>query len=149
MPNQIIFPSDQAVLAACDALHLPYIWGGNSPADGGMDCSGFFGWVLKRALWLPEDFDTTAQGYYDKYCQYAVSRPYRGCGAFFGKNATHITHVMLIVNERACIGAVRGNRWVTTPERAARRKARIDIRPINYRKDLVLIADPFKGESLL
>jgi hypothetical protein len=147
MPNTIVIDDSRlACLIACDCLMMPYIWGGDSPEDGGMDCSGFFGHALKTVGRLPPDFDTTAQGYFDRYKQYAVIEPYRGCGAFYGKNGHSITHVMLIVSPRACIGAVRGNKWTTTPDRAARRNARIDVRPIHYRNDLVLIADPFKGE---
>lgn len=45
--------------AMCDGL--PYVFGGNSPSDGGMDCSGLVLYVLGQ-LGIGPGYDTTAQG---------------------------------------------------------------------------------------
>ena len=127
----------------CDLLFLPNIWGGDDP-NIGLDCSGFIGYVLRRLGVLPPDYDNTAQGYYTKFKGNTVEEPYAGCVAFYGAHPTRITHCMLIVSPRVCIGAVRGNKWTDTPEKAAARNARIDVRAIGYRKDLITIIDPFK-----
>lgn len=39
-------PTADAVIAtAREAVGMPYVWGGSSPADGGMDCSGLVQWA--------------------------------------------------------------------------------------------------------
>ena len=136
---------DQAVLWSVRLLGTPYIWGGNDPqTDKGLDCSGMVGYIFRQLGCLPEGYDDTAQGYYNRYKRNAVERPVRGCLAFYGKNPSRITHVMLIVSSRLCIGAIRGNRWMDTVAKARARGARIDWRPIKYRRDLIAIVDPFK-----
>lgn len=137
---------NRAMIEGVKCLYVPYIWGGNDPVlDGGLDCSGFLGYVFRKIGLLPSGFDDTAQGYYSRWP--VVKKPYKGCVAFYGKHAAHITHCMLVVNSGVCMGAVRGNSWMTTVERARLRDARIDIRSIDYRKDLCLITDPFKEVS--
>ena len=138
--------AQKAILKAVDCLYVPYIWGGNDPdEDGGVDCSGFIGHVLKHVNLLPENYDKTAQGYMDKFAHLSVDPPYMGCLAFYGKRLNKITHVMLCINQRICIGAVRGNKWCVNAAEAKRRGARIDIRETKrYRKDLILLVDPFK-----
>ncbi len=134
---------DNILLEAIKLAHLPYIWGGNNPDDDlGLDCSGFIGYIFRLTGVLPEGYDNTAQGYYDKYKQFGVNEYYGGCLAFYGKKPTKVSHIMLVVNDKACIGALRGNRWTDTIERAKVRKARIDVRPIKYRKDFLMVADP-------
>ena len=137
---------EQALLEALKCLYVPYLWGGDSP-DTGMDCSGFVGHVLRKAGLLPKDYDDTAQGYLNKYHRMAVATPTGGCVAFYGKGPAKITHVMLIVNSEACIGAIRGNKWIDSILKAKKRNARVDVRAIDYRKDLVLIVDPFQEEE--
>ena len=133
------------ILEAVKCLYVPYIWGGNDPVkDNGVDCSGFVGYLLKVAELLDPDYDATAQGYCSKYIEKAVSNPYEGCLIFYGKNLGRITHVMVAINSLACIGAIRGNKWVDSVLKAKKRKARVDTRAINYRDDMKLIVDPFK-----
>ena len=136
---------DKARLIALDLLYTPYIWGGNDPVkDGGVDCSGFLGYVLRQLGVISETFDATAQGYYDMFSGNSVEAPYGGCGAFYGLSPTKVVHCMLVVSPRVCIGGVRGNKWVDSVDKAKSRNARIDVRKIDYRKDLVAIVDLFK-----
>lgn len=46
-----------------ECLGLPYVWGGSSPADGGMDCSGYVSYVLSNVGLISGRAD--AQGLYD------------------------------------------------------------------------------------
>lgn len=152
---------DRAILKAVELLCVPYIWGGDDPdIDSGLDCSGFIGYVFRAVGLLPEGYDNTAQGYLDRWKWATVWKrppkkpkieevptvyaPFKGCLSFYGRNATQVTHIMLCVSPRACIGAVRGNKWTTTVARARQHKAMITARPIRYRSDLILIANPFK-----
>ena len=133
------------ILEAIRCLHVPYIWGGNDPTkDEGVDCSGFVGYLLKLVGLLPEGYDDTAQGYCNRYQLQAVHTSGEGHLIFYGKSLDRITHVMVGINELACIGAIRGNKWTDTILKAKKRKARVDTREVNYRPDLRLIVDPFK-----
>lgn len=71
-------------------LGTPYVWGGESMAEGGMDCSGFVYNALKDAGYKVGR--TTAQGYrnYGKVVSKANMQP--GDLVFFGNNnnANHI-----------------------------------------------------------
>ena len=136
-----------ALLESLRLLHLPYQWGGDNPAvDWGLDCSGFLGYILRYCGVMPGNYDDTAQGYYNRFKGKVVEKPFEGCGAFYGRSMDNVSHCMLIVNERACIGAVRGNSTCVSPEIAGDRRARIDVMPINYRKDLIEIVDLFSEE---
>lgn len=132
---------DEAVLTAIDLIYTPYIWGGDSKE--GLDCSGFVGYLLRQVGLVPETYDDTAQGYYNKYRFQTTQEPYRGCLVFYGKSPQKIVHIMFALNNMACIGAVRGNKWIDTITAAKERKARVDFREIDYRNDRVACVDPF------
>lgn len=78
------------VSAAKKYIGTPYVWGGESAAEGGMDCSGFVYNALKDAGYKVGR--TTAQGYrgYGSAVSKADMQP--GDLVFFGKgnNASHI-----------------------------------------------------------
>lgn len=136
---------ERAILESLKLLFVPYIWAGNDPnKDGGVDCSGFVGYILKGVGILPKGYDNTAHGYYRKYAKNLVDVPLAGCLLFYGR-PKKIVHVMLSVSNHACIGAVRGNRHIDTIAKAKQRNAGVYIRKIRYRNDLVAICDPFKG----
>ena len=135
---------DKAILLAVDLLMLPYIWGAQDPKDG-FDCSGFCNFIAWDAGILPKDRDLWTQKWYEHLKEKELLDIHRGCFLFYGKDKDSIVHMMMALNDKACIGAVRGNRWMTTPQKAAQRHARIDVRPVNYRPDMVAICDPFGG----
>lgn len=62
-----------------ECLGLPYVWGGSSPSDGGMDCSGYVSYVLSSVGLISGRAD--AQGLYDM-CT-ATSQPQPGDLVFF------------------------------------------------------------------
>lgn len=78
------------VSAAEKYLGTPYVWGGESMAEGGMDCSGFVYNALKDAGY--QVGRTTAQGYRDYGTSVSKSEMQPGDLVFFGSgnNASHI-----------------------------------------------------------
>lgn len=71
-------------------IGTPYVWGGESMSEGGMDCSGFVYNALKDAGY--NIGRTTAQGYRSYGSEVNKSNMQPGDLLFFGKNgkATHI-----------------------------------------------------------
>lgn len=78
------------VEAAQKYIGTPYVWGGESLNEGGMDCSGFVYNALKDAGYNVGR--TTAQGYRNSGTQINKSDMQPGDLVFFGNNgnATHI-----------------------------------------------------------
>lgn len=76
--------------AAQKYIGTPYVWGGESMSEGGMDCSGFVYNALKDAGYNVGR--TTAQGYRSQGSKVSKSDMQPGDLIFFGKNdnATHI-----------------------------------------------------------
>ena len=77
-------------------LGKPYVWGGDSDAEGGYDCSGFVYTVLKKSGFNVGR--TTAQGYYNKFSTYPRVKKTNIDGGeliFFGKSTSNITHVAI------------------------------------------------------
>lgn len=76
--------------AAQKYIGTPYVWGGESMSEGGMDCSGFVYNALKDAGY--DVGRTTAQGYRSKGQAVSKSDMQVGDLIFFGKNdnASHI-----------------------------------------------------------
>lgn len=133
---------DKAILLAVDLLMLPYIWGAQDPKDG-FDCSGFCNFIAWETGILDKDTDLWTQAWYRHLKDNKKVDIERGDFLFYGKNIDSIVHMMMALNDKACIGAVRGGKYIDTPQKAAQRHARIDVRPVNYRRDMVAICDPF------
>ena len=78
------------VTAAKKYIGTPYVWGGESMSEGGMDCSGFVYNALKDAGY--EVGRTTAQGYRNSGTVVSKSDMQPGDLIFFGdkNNASHI-----------------------------------------------------------
>ena len=132
-------------MRAIDYLYLPYIWGGQDP-EKGFDCSGFFVYLFWEFGIIPQGKDLWSQAMYKYFMDKETLDIRKGNLLFYGSNKWEIVHVMMALNKRCCIGAVRGNRWIDTPEKAEQRSARVDVRPINYHlHPIVAICDPFRG----
>ena len=136
---------DIAVAIAWRLYGTPYIYGGNDPyIDGGLDCSGFIRYVLRRVGVVPLVGDWSVWDFYNMFKDRQPEvMPYAGCLAFYGK-PEKVSHVMLCLNETECIGAINGNVSCLNEYTARCRQAMVDIRCINYRSDLVAVIDPFK-----
>ena len=83
--------SDSGIVnAAKNYIGTPYVWGGESMSEGGMDCSGFVYNALKDAGYKVGR--TTAQGYRSYGTSVSKSDMQPGDLVFFGKNndASHI-----------------------------------------------------------
>ncbi len=81
--------SNKLVESAKQFLGTPYVWGGESMAEGGMDCSGFIYAALKNAGY--NIGRTTAQGYRSYGTKVNKSDMQAGDLIFFGKgDASHI-----------------------------------------------------------
>ncbi len=76
--------------AAQKYIGTPYVWGGESMSEGGMDCSGFVYNALKDAGY--DVGRTTAQGYRSKGSTVSKADMQPGDLIFYGKNgeASHI-----------------------------------------------------------
>lgn len=118
----------------------PYIWGGDGSGKcgGGFDCSG----LVLECLWaigkLPKG-DLTAQGIHDAIMDksgHVVPRMYIAANdlLFFGKDAKHITHVAIAIDNCLMVEAGGGGSKCTSP---ANSTGMVRVRPIASRKNLV------------
>lgn len=93
-----------AIAFACDQLGLPYVWGGDGPANGdrGFDCSG-----LTKAAYAAAGIDLprTAQTQYNGGPRIALDRLQPGDLVFFGSGPGRITHVGLVLSANSMINA--------------------------------------------
>ena len=136
--------SDTATAVGLSLLHRPYRWGGDKPANG-FDCSGLVIEMLQSVGVLPAG-DWTSQGLYSLFlargCQLQLEAE-EGCLVFFGKSVTQITHVGYALNSDLMLEAGGGDATTTSEARAIEQDARVRVRPIARRKDLVGILNPF------
>ena len=118
----------------------PYIWGGDGSGkcEGGFDCSG----LALECLWafgILLNGDMTAQGIHDAIMDksgHVVPRMYIAADdlLFFGKDAKHITHVAIALDNSLMVEAGGGGSKCKT---AATSTGMVRVRPISWRKDLV------------
>ncbi len=120
-------------LYALQYLNTPYQWGGNDFTK--FDCSGYTLKVL-RDVGI-ELSDRTAADIYewtlDKNFQ--SCSPGADCLLFFGKS--RITHVAISLSNDIMIEAGGGDRNTLTIEDAIKADARVRLKPINSRIDLL------------
>lgn len=88
--NPVGGSSSNIVDSAQKFIGTPYVWGGESASEGGLDCSGFVYAALKDAGY--DVSRTTAQGYRSYGTSVSKSDMQPGDLVFFGKdgNASHI-----------------------------------------------------------
>lgn len=89
-------------------LGKPYVWGATGPSA--FDCSGFTGYVYKKAAKI--SIPRTAQAQYNAYKHVSSSTVQKGDLVFFGFSARSISHVGLYVGNGKMIDAQ--NRGVVT-----------------------------------
>lgn len=122
--------SSDIVAMARTYLGKPYVWGGESEAEGGYDCSGFVYSVLNKCgMKVPR---TTAQGY--SALGKTVTNIKSGDLLYFGKSVKRITHIAFAINSSQMIES-RGNSKNTKTNKGRG----VSITNISHRHDLVLV----------
>lgn len=133
--------SNEIVRVARGYLGKPYVWGGESEAEGGYDCSGFVYSVLNKCgMKVPR---TTAQGY--SSLGKKVSNIQSADLLYFGKSVKRITHIAIAINSTQMIESV-GN----SKNKKTNKGKGVSITNISHRNDLVLVKRivDFKKEKL-
>lgn len=133
--------SSDIVTTATTYLGKPYVWGGESEAEGGYDCSGFVYSVLNKCGM--KVLRTTAQGY--SALGKTVTSIKAGDLLYFGKSVKRITHMAIAINSTQMIES-RGNSKNTKTNKGKG----VSITNISHRNDLVLVKRivDFKKEKL-
>lgn len=122
--------SNDVVRTARGYLGKPYVWGGESEAEGGYDCSGFVYSVLNKCgMKVPR---TTAQGY--SSLGKKVSNIQSADLLYFGKSVKRITHIAIAINSTQMIES-QGNSKNTKTNKGKG----VSITNISHRSDLVLV----------
>lgn len=122
--------SSDIITTARTYLGKPYVWGGESDAEGGYDCSGFVYSVLNKCgMKVPR---TTAQGY--SSLGKTVTKIQSADLLYFGKSANRITHIAIAINSTQMIES-RG----TSKNTRSNKGKGVSITNISHRNDLVLI----------
>lgn len=133
--------SNDIVRVARGYLGQPYVWGGESEAEGGYDCSGFVYSVLNKCgMKVPR---TTAQGY--SALGKKVSNIQSADLLYFGKSVKRITHISIAINSTQMIES-QGNSKNTKTNKGKG----VSITNISHRSDLVLVKRivGFEGEKI-
>lgn len=118
----------------------PYLYGGNTPLDGGVDCSGLVLMLLEARGQWPNGRDASAHEVFQTLsAQGWKPVPARfGALVFYG-TPVRVSHIAFCLNDRLMIEAGGGDETTTTREAAAKRQALVRVRPIDRRKDLVAV----------
>jgi len=119
-------------------LGKPYVWGGESGAEGGYDCSGYVYNVLNDSG--IKVGRTTAQGYYNKYKGNTSNKNVAGALLFFGKSTTSIKHVAIASGDGVHMYESIGSSKNTKTNKGKG----VTYSYISRRKDLVAVCTPFK-----
>ena len=127
-------------MLAFQYVGVHYVWGGNDPMTG-LDCSGLVIRVLKDAGIMPQNTrDMTAQGIYRYLLDEKRSLKSKLAAdsiVFYGGSTENITHIGIAINKKWMIHAANGGSTVRCLEDAVKRDARVQMREINYRSDMV------------
>ena len=115
-------------------IGVPYVWGGESLAEGGFDCSGFVYNVLNDSGIKVSR--TTAKDYYTYFKKYEVAKSTICSGdlLFFGKSKSSISHVAIAISSTEMIESI-GSKKNTKNNKGKG----VSISKITRRKDLVAV----------
>ena len=110
-------------------IGTPYVWGGESMSEGGMDCSGFIYATLKDAGY--NIGRTTAQGYRSYGTSVSKSDMQPGDLVFFGKNG-NASHVGIYIGNGQMIHSSGGSKNThLTPGKG------VSVTNVDYRSDFL------------
>lgn len=115
--------------AAQKYIGTPYVWGGESMSEGGMDCSGFVYNVLKDAGYNVGR--TTAQGYRSGGTSVSKSDMQPGDLVFFGSNG-NASHIGIYIGNGQMIHSSSGSKnTASNPGKG------VSITNVDYRSDFL------------
>lgn len=117
------------VSAAEKYIGTPYVWGGQSASDGGMDCSGFVYNALKDAGYNVGR--TTAQGYRNLGTAVNKADMQAGDLVFFGSGG-NASHVGIYIGNGQMIHSSGGSK-----NTAANPGKGVTVTNVNYRNDFI------------
>ena len=116
--------------AAQKYIGTPYVWGGESVSEGGMDCSGFVYNALKDAGY--DVGRTTAQGYRSYGNTVSKSDMQPGDLIFFGKNNNDASHIGIYIGNGQMIHSSGGSKNTkSNPGKG------VSIANVDYRSDFL------------
>lgn len=115
--------------AAQKYIGTPYVWGGESMSEGGMDCSGFVYNALKDAGYKVGR--TTAQGYRSYGTSVSKADMQPGDLVFFGKNG-NASHIGIYIGNGQMIHSSGGSKnTASNPGKG------VSITNVDYRSDFL------------
>lgn len=128
---QSVGTSDNSIAnAAQKYIGTPYVWGGESMAEGGMDCSGFVYNALKDAGYNVGR--TTAQGYRNYGTSVSKADMQPGDLIFFGKNNNDASHIGIYIGNGQMIHSSGGSKNTkSNPGKG------VSITNVDYRSDFL------------
>lgn len=116
--------------AAQKYIGTPYVWGGESMDEGGMDCSGFVYNALKDAGY--DVGRTTAQGYRSYGTSVSKADMQPGDLIFFGKNNNDASHIGIYLGNGKMIHSSGGSsNTASNPGKG------VSIANVDYRSDFL------------
>ncbi len=122
---------------AFSMLNICYGWGGSNPSQS-LDCSGLTIELLVAVGVLPHGYDTTALGLWKKFPGSVDTKDVEfGDLVFFGPTVNTISHIGFCLSKTIMIEAGGGNSTVNTRLKAITMNARVRIRPIANRRDVL------------
>lgn len=121
--------SSGLVNSAQKFIGTPYVWGGESMSEGGMDCSGFVYAALKDAGY--NIGRTTAQGYRSYGSSVSKSDMQPGDLVFYGKNG-NASHIGIYIGNGQMIHSSGGSK-----NTAANPGKGVSVTNVDYRSDFI------------
>lgn len=127
---------------ALSFVGIKYFYGGDDPISG-WDCSGYAGEILMAFGIIPHGTKHSAQMLYDRIeSNSSVNIWGLGALSFYGKSVTQISHVGFCLDQFSMTEAGGGDSTTITQAVASSKNAFVRIRPIKYRKDLLVVLKP-------
>lgn len=155
----VLTPAQKKFASVADNyLGCWYMWGGNGkpPASYGhtdpnalvFDCSGYSWWVMGDMGFVQgrvkHSADTQMHMFRDGRLkgQKVMGALMPGDWAFFGTDKNRATHVAGYYGDGMLVGANHGNVLTKTLAYARKRNAKVQLDPVDYRKDLIEVWRP-------